>query len=87
MVTDLIALRHKYDDLHGNGELEFLWRENEIPFAFRRGSLMMFFNPMDRDAEIVTDWDGDVVYKIGDAVITDGKARMKPQSFLLIRNA
>ena len=84
VVTDMIALRHKYDDLHGNGELEFIYKENEIPFAYRRGSLMMFFNPLDKEAEIETDSDGDVVYKLGDAIIEEGKVKLQPQSFLMI---
>ena len=84
VVTDLIALRHKYDDLHGNGELEFLYRDDQIPFAYRRGNLTMFFNPLGREATITTDCDGDVIYKIGDATIADGKVLMKPQSFLLV---
>ena len=84
VVTDLIALRHKYSDLHGNGELEFLYEDNKIPFAYRRGGLMMFFNPLDKDASIATDCDGDVVYKLGEATIADGRVTMKPQSFLMI---
>ncbi len=53
----------------------------------RRGSLMMFFNSFDKPAAIPTDWDGDVVYKIGEAVMENGTANMQPQSFLLLRNA
>ncbi len=86
VVTDLIALRHKYDDLHGNGELEFLYDDHSIPFAFRRGGLTMFFNPLGRDATLSTECDGDVVYKIGEATIENGKVSMKPQSFLMIAN-
>ena len=47
---------------------------------------MMFFNPLDKPPEIETDWDGDVVYKIGEAVMENGTAKMQPQSFLLLRN-
>ena len=85
VVTDMIALRHKYDDLHGNGELEFIYKDDEIPFAYRRGSLMMFFNPLDKEAEIETDSGGDVVYKLGGAIIEEGKVKLQPQSFLMIR--
>ena len=80
----MIALRHKYDDLHGNGELEFIYKDDEIPFAYRRGSLMMFFNPLDKEAEIETDSGGDVVYKLGGAIIEEGKVKLQPQSFLMI---
>ena len=84
IVTDMIALRHKYADLHGNGELEFIFRDDAIPFAYRRGGLVMFFNPLGKEAEIATELDGDVVYKIGEAVIADGKVALQPQSFLMI---
>ena len=81
----MISLRHKYSDLHGNGELEFIYSDKQIPFAYRRGSLVMFFNPLGKSAEIVTDSDGDVIYKIGEATIADGKVKMQPQSFLMIK--
>ena len=85
-MIDLIALRHKYDDLHGNGEMEFLYKEGSTAFAVRRGDLMMFFNPLGKETVIATDCDGDVIYKIGEAVIENGRAVMQPQSFLLIKN-
>ena len=84
VVTDLIALRHKYTDLRGNGELEFMTEEGQIPFAYRRGSLVMYFNPLDKKYEFETSG-GDVIYKLGSAEITDGKIKMQPQSFLMIR--
>ena len=59
-------------------------RDEEIPFAYRRGGLVMFFNPLGREAEIDTGYDGDVVYKIGGAVIADGKVKLQPQSFLMM---
>ena len=45
----------------------------------------MFFNPLGKEAEIECDG-GDVVYKIGDAVI-DGKVTLQPQSFLMINSS
>ena len=84
VVTDMIALRHKYPDLHGNGELEFMCKDGQIPFAYRRGSLVMFFNPLGVPFETTTEHDGDVIYKLGNAEIADGKITMQPQSFLMI---
>ena len=86
VVTDLIALRHKYADLHGNGELEFMTSGDSLAFAYRRGSLVMYFNPTSEYFEIDTRYDGDVVYKIGQAEIKDGKIKMQPQSFLLVES-
>ena len=87
VVTDMIALRHKYEDLRGNGELEFMYEEGKIPFAYRRGKLVMYFNPLDVDFEIDTRYDGDVIYKLGNAEIKDGRIKMQPQSFLMIETA
>lgn len=87
VVTDMIALRHKYSDLHGNGELEFMSEEGKIPFAYRRGDMIMFFNPLDEEFEIETKYNGDVIYKIGQAEITNGKIKMHPQSFLMVMQA
>lgn len=77
-------MRRKYEDLHGNGELEFMSEPDKIPFAFRRGELVMFFNPLDSEFEINTRYDGDVIYKIGKAEIDGGIIKMQPQSFLMI---
>ena len=86
VVTDLIALRHKYADLHGNGELEFMTNGDSLAFAYRRGSLVMYFNPTSEYFELDTRYDGDVVYKIGQAEISGGKIKMQPQSFLLVQS-
>ena len=66
--------------------MEFLYKEGSTAFAVRRGDLMMFFNPLGKETVIATDCDGDVIYKIGEAVIENGRAVMQPQSFLLIKN-
>ena len=87
VVTDIIALRHRYPDLHGNGELEFMFEEGRVPFAYRRGSLVMFFNPLAEPFELETRYDGDAIYKIGSAEIRDGKILMQPQSFLMIKTS
>ena len=85
VVTDLIALRRKYADLHGNGELEFMTDGTHLPFAYRRGDMVMYFNPTGEPFEISTRYDGDVVYKLGQVEISGGKIKMQPQSFLLVK--
>ena len=44
----------------------------------------MFFNPLGKDAEISTKYNGKVVYQIGGAEFADGKVEMKPKSFVMI---
>ncbi|MBQ6387131.1 MAG: glycosylase [Ruminococcus sp.] len=85
VVTDLIALRHQYADLHGNGELEFMTVSDHLAFAYRRGSLVMYFNPTAAYFETETRFNGDVIYQIGQAEISNGKIQMQPQSFLLLQ--
>ena len=84
VITDMIALRHKYDDLKGNGDLEFIYEEGKLPFAYRRGNLVMFFNPLGKESEIKTDYSGKKVYELGNAEFADGKVKMGPQSFVMI---
>lgn len=84
VVTDMIAIRHKYDDLHGNGELEFNYEEGKIPFSYKRGNLVMFFNPLGESAEIATEYTGNKIYELGSTELADGKVKMSPQSFVMI---
>ena len=56
-----------------------------LPFAYRRGDMVMYFNPTGEPFEISTRYDGDVVYKLGQVEISGGKIKMQPQSFLLVK--
>lgn len=85
VVTDIIVLRHKYDDLKGNGELEFVYEEGKIPFFYRRGKLVMFFNPLGVESEIKTSYSGEKLYELGNTEFADGKIKMSPQSFVMIK--
>ena len=85
VVTDIIALRHKYDDLKGNGELEFVYEEGKLPFFYRRGSLVMFFNPLGVESEIKTSYSGEKLYELGNTEFADGRIKMSPQSFVMIK--
>lgn len=84
VVTDVIALRHKYDDLKGNGELEMMCKDGEIPFAYKRGNLVMFFNPLGKESELECKFDGNIVYEIGKSEIANGKIKMQSQSFAML---
>lgn len=80
----MIALRHKYDDLKGNGELEFMYEEGKIPFAYKRRNLVMYFNPLGKEYEMSTPYSGNPVYTLGSAKFANGSVKLAPQSFVMI---
>lgn len=45
VVTDIIALRHKYDDLKGNGELEFMYEEAKFRLHTREATSLCTSTP------------------------------------------
>ncbi|MBQ1437626.1 MAG: glycosylase, partial [Ruminococcus sp.] len=87
VVTELIALRHKYADLQGNGELEFVYEEGKLPFYYKRGRLAMYFNPLAEKAELDAAFDGKIIYSLGGGEISCGKVLLEPQSFLMIERS
>ena len=52
VVTDIIAIRHANDDLHGNGDFEMIFEPGKFPFGYKRGKFVMLFNPLGKDSEI-----------------------------------
>ena len=87
VVTELIALRHEYADLQGNGELEFVYEEGKLPFYYKRGRLAMYFNPLAEKAELDAAFDGKIIYSLGGGEISCGKVLLEPQSFLMIERS
>lgn len=83
-VTDIIALRNKYDDLHGNGNFELFYPESGFPFFYKRGRLVMFFNPLDKQSSANCSFAGKEIYKIGNVKFENNKIVMNPQSFVMI---
>ena len=88
-VKDLIALRHKYEDLQADGSFEVLYvKENEYPFIYRRGNLAVMFNPGAKPVEASLPGvkaGQETIYSIGEASLQEGKAVMGAQSFALVR--
>ncbi len=86
VVTDIIALRHKYDDLKGNGDFEMIFEAGKFPFGYKRGRFVMLFNPLGAESEIEYNADGaEVIYQIGETVSEGGKLKMSPQSFIMLK--
>ncbi len=85
VIKSVIALRHKYDDLKGNGELELIYENGRIPFAYKRGSMLMLVNPLSSYQTIKTDYRGEKVYSIGSFETVDEGIRLSPQSFVMLK--
>ena len=83
-IKQLIAIRHKYKELHGNGELIFNFKDGKLPFCYRRGRLAMFFNPMGVSAEIITGYSGKKIFELGETKRENGRVIMRPQSFVVL---
>ena len=65
-------------------EFEFMYEEGKIPFAYKRGNLVMYFNPLGESAVMNAKYTGKTVYALGNAEFADGKVTMSPQSFALV---
>lgn len=86
VVTDVIALRHKYDELKGNGDFELIYKDGEFPFAYKRNNMIMFVNPLGKESTMDYDTKNlEVVYSIGKTEFIDNKVIMQPQSFLITK--
>ena len=45
----------------------------------------MFFNPLGVESEIKTNYNGEKLYELGNTEFADGKIKMSPQSFVMIK--
>ena len=61
-----------------------MYEEGKIPFAYKRGNLVMYFNPLGENAVMNAKYTGKTVYVLGNAEFADGKVTMSPQSFALV---
>lgn len=88
-VREIIALRHKYEELQADGSFEVVYvKENEYPFIFRRGSLLVMVNPSENTVEAKLPGmkaSEEKLFAIGEAALEAEKAVMSPQSFTIIK--
>lgn len=85
VVTDIIAIRHANDDLHGNGDFEMIFEPGKFPFGYKRGKFVMLFNPLGKESEIEINAKGaKKVYEIGTTEVADNKVKMSAQSFAML---
>jgi maltose alpha-D-glucosyltransferase/alpha-amylase len=83
-VREILALRHKEEDLQADAELEILCAEKGKPFVYRRGSLTIAVNPSEKEAVAELSVQGEIVYIIGNATL-GSSITLAPQSFVIVR--
>lgn len=91
-VRTLLNIRHSYDDLKEDDNLEFLYaRDYSRAFAYKRGNLLMLCNPDCEEQVIDTVSAGGMpegvtqtVFKMGEASFEEGKVTLSKQSFIIL---
>jgi glycosidase len=85
-VKALIALRHSEPDLQADGEFEPIYaKENEYPFVYRRGKLLVAVNPSQNPAKAPVDHVGACIFSIGESLPDGDGIAMQGQSFAVFR--
>ena len=86
-VKGILALRHSEEDLQADAEFVPVCTEEDKPFVYKRGKLFCILNTTGTTLEVsLNDMPkGDVLYKIGDVAIKDGKLIVEAQSFAVMR--
>ena len=86
-VKGILALRHSEEDLQADAEFVPVCTEEDKPFVYKRGKLFCMVNTTGKTLEVsLNDMPkGDVLYKIGDVAIKDGKLIVEAQSFAVMR--
>ncbi|MBQ7614559.1 MAG: glycosylase [Butyrivibrio sp.] len=85
-VKALTHLRHEYKDLQAGGDFEVIYAEqDEFPFVFKRGNLIIGINPSDKKASASLPRITNIIYKIGSPEVKDASLHMPSQSFVVLR--
>lgn len=86
-VRDLLALRHKEEDLQADADFEAVSVLPGRPFIYRRGALLVAINPGSEPLSCRADLSGrQCIYAIGSAPVLSGDTlTLAPQSFCVLR--
>ena len=86
-VKELTKLRHEHAALQADAEFEVIYAEqDEFPFVFRRGDLIIGINPSEKKATASLPKNGmKAIYSIGDVELKDASLHMQPQSFVILK--
>ena len=86
-VKRLLALRHAHEDLQADAPFTVV-NDDEFgkPFIYRRGEMLVAINPSPQDKRYEREWlrGRELVYRIGDASLADGRLMMPAQSFAVL---
>ncbi len=94
MVKSIIALRHEHEDLQADADFEVIYaKENERILIYRSGNLGVGVNPGLEEVKankkdctgIPASFSGDLIYKIGEAGVTEDAIVLGKQSFAILK--
>ena len=87
VIRDVILLRHREKDLHGNGDFEILSASfDAAPFVFRRRGLIIAVNPKLQAFDMPLRVSSAPIFRIGPAPAISGETIvLAPQSFAVMR--
>jgi len=85
-VKEILALRHKFEDLQADAAFSVICSEPGKPFVYRRGSLVLAVNPDSGKKVLEKDFGQmSVLYKLGNGSIDNGTLTLDGQSFLILQ--
>ncbi len=83
-VRNLLALRHREEDLQADASFEVICSGKDSPFVYRRGGLTIAVNPSCKEKAADIKVEGEVIYSLGNATLGD-RLTLSPQSFVVVK--
>ncbi len=88
-VKEILALRHKEEDLQADGHFEVVYAESgKFPFVYRRGNLLLAVNPSKDTVTVPLSIPGlsqmELIFSIGSGTVTD-RLTLDAQSFVILK--
>ena len=84
-VRKILKLRHTYEDLQADAELEVICSEPGRPFVYRRGKLILAVNPSGETGLVKKELPvSNLIWQIGSGAYENGELKLGPQSFALM---
>ncbi len=84
-VKAVIALRHQEEDLQADSPFDPIIEDDDKPFVYRRGALLLAVNPGGEKLSCELPKSGEVLYAISDVKLDGCSLSMGPQSFVIIK--